>query len=754
MAESVLVAYDCSGSTRNDEKYHEISKQVTSKYRNATFVVWNNTYKKVPYTYLARINDTLDGNGGTLVENVAQAIIDLQFVGKLVLITDGQVCSSGISYCDQLLERHNNITSSEIHIVGEYANMSVSCPFTRMCPHVVYEYQHNETFPTTTNITKDDLDTLAMIDSIQTLAEFDKKYESIHKAITARLMGKQETDQKIHDQVVRLKNRIAEDVSKQHTSSSSDAIVRLTALCKSGFDDALELYKTIVQSYYNQNDVSHEQKLSNLLNITKGGLWNVFSHRLRRAESISEQPVQDIDLSEKPHENSIVCPITFDDENEVAVLIKAVAKGLLETHLEPNQIEDVINCPLNALNYANLVQGIKDSLDVAMSVAALKTADALGTPFETSPLTRAEVSGAIYMGTHETQVNASNWAIGNLLVGEGSKKVGNMDLWYAVFYFVLKQVERFADIMPFATTHMKYRLHHGSIWASMSGQPKYLNVRVPLGVACWMVVSSPMLNLPPNRDMIRAHVWHTNALFELNELFGGNVGDHEQKLRTHATRLKTLYKMLTACKKDKHFHARSMVHYQRCIRLKDGTLIPIDGVCETPNYELAALSMKVHQNLAAEMIDLDVDWVPPTVQPAINWPEYGLNTQTVDHAVRICSATARPYYRLQNNTTWKDNFKKEFKFDLDRCISLHSWYINYVQKYKCYPDFDKFVKYAYQRCLNKQVNTLPAPVAQFIHETIESYQPLTDLIDADEFVRRADASAPIAERIKMESMCV
>lgn len=752
MKHHVLIAYDHSASTSYCNKYHAIAQQVASKYPEAAVVAWNHRYALISHAELTAINRTLKGDGGTQVECVAQALLDMQFCGKLVLITDGEVTESSIEECDTMLRRYDKISEAEVHIVGNHANMSISCPFTRNCPHVVYEYDYGSgTTPCNhVVISSEDIATLDMIDGICTLAEFESKYESIRLALTARMMGKRDIDEKMHDQIVRLKGRIDMDVARRATEHAY-GLPDLVRLCTSDFVGAMEAYKEIAGAYYGGPGKPHENQLADLMNITKAGLRGVFCHRLRRAEEIPDTPMPDVELSEDVSTSGTIfsCPITYDDETEAAILFREVPGGILSA-LEPNHVDDVINCPLNALNYPDVVRSIRDALDMSISVGALKAADALDKPIVVSPLSRARLSGAVLLGAHGSQVAAGNHTLGKLLVGGSvSKKLGNMDLWYAVVYFVLKDTPRFADILPFAEAHMKFRLTHGTTWASMSGQTKYVNVRVPLGVACWMVATSPLLRLPASRDMARAHVWHMDSIFELVRIFGGDLGPDADGLEAHARRLKTVYRLLSECKRDRDSNVKHMRHYQRCVELSDGAIVPLDGPADTPDRELAALSKCVHPNMSCDDVALPFDWVPPEVPFVVSWPDYGLDVKTVKVDTPVCHATARPYFGVPK--TWRESFVDAYKFDASRCIPLHAWYVDYVRKHAAYPECaDDMVKYAYQRCLNRGITTLPAPIMQFADEVVESYQILVSSIDPEEFLRRADRSVCIHHRIAIE----
>jgi hypothetical protein len=756
---SVLIAYDSSGSTNYEQHYHRVVQQLTEEYRNhknLKIISWNSEYKEITFDELRKINQSMCGSGGTAIQLVAEYIITTDFKGKLVLITDGAVAASDIQTCDQYLRHYDKLDFVDVFIIGHYANMSVSCPFTRLCPHKVNTYISGH-LTETVEISPKDIMLLDKIDTLTSEHEFLENYDSIHKALTARMMGKTETDQNIHDKLVKLKNKFQEEQSKAKSNQMQDKIAELSSTY------SISTYQNIINSYYYTSSNDIESKFNELFNITKGGLKSTFCHRLRRADEIQKPEIDELVLTklDEPELETFECPITCEDELDVVILIKE-APALMHL-VEPHQFDDILNCPLNALNYKQLTTAITDTFDLAVGLQALQQAQNINHPITRSPLTRSPLQGGIFLGANKSQAQATNHTIAKMICGLNPggkpKKIGNMNLWYAVIYFLLQNHHRFQDITQYARQHMKWRLQNTTAWASLTGLPQYLNVRVPLGLACWMVTASPLLNLPSKRDMMRAHVFHLDELFHLTALYEAPI---DERCQVHGKRLVALYKLLSICKKDKR-RLDMMIRalYQNC-----DNYIPLDGPAEEDQVtqvlqdlkdtynlvgtkeELVSLHQLVNPNLSAGDIPLSLEFTPTNLQYAIEW-EYGLSRTTIEGHHPICPKTMRPFYYVKDKT-WKDEFISTYK--TDKVFSGHECYIRYVNKYNKYPSVEELINYLYEyHCVNRNYKCLPAPVNQFANEIVEECNKHITDVPVEEFIRITNASMCIADRIKMES---
>lgn len=802
-SEEVLVAYDCSGSTNGSDLYHrttqKIIQELVDKEQSFKIVLWDDRWRTATTEELQKINRMQNGFGGTTVSNVAKAVKLLDFTGKLILITDGQVGTYDIDECDWLLRGDRRFSHVDVYLIKSYngfggePNMSVSCPFTRLCSHDVHyiTYEHNDR----TSITPDDLHILNTIDTIDTLQDFDDKKDSILRALTARMMGKADIDIEIHDQIVRLRKRIVYNIAMNKHDEKPRTWTLLYEKLKStsdsqnvdDWDTCVELYRRFVGEYYNQNSNSFEKDIAELLNISKGGLRTCFSHRLRRASDVQDVLVKDIEQTqEEPDDTDYTCPITLDNEKDVVLLIKDNKPLIGHESMHEKIMEDIINCPLNVLNYPDLCKAILETLDCNISLSAYLQAEESGKPIRKSPFTRSPVSCVLYLGSNTSQVAGTNMAITKILTGQARKKIGNMNLWFAVLYLLMKDKERFADVLPFVEKQMKWRLANTMTFASMSGLTKYPNTRVPLALSCWMVVVSPLLKLKTNQDMVRAHVFHLKYLFELLALTGLYVpSDVLENLKHYAVLLRTMLVMLSMCKKQENkLDVMIRALYQKCIRVEYSQVcgiikrdsyccefvewVPIDGsasstqieqVLKDLNLELASdeligLHAMVSPSLSAENIPLNIDWKPTSLPSySVSWQKYGTEESTVSADIPICPSTCRPYYKTIDEETWEQTAERVYQMRHHDLISANANFIHFVERYDRYPkNHQEFLTYLYYYyVVNRKKNSLPAPIMQFIKEIIDSYSSIVRTIPVEEFKRRTADSLMIEKRLAMET---
>jgi hypothetical protein len=786
-----LVAYDCSGSTGGSYIYHEktqnIVRTLIDNNEDFRIILWDNQWKEASIQALQQINNAKTGFGGTDVSRVADAILQLDFTGKLIIITDGQVSTRDIDRCDYLLEGQLRFTHVDVYLIETCGrpNMSVSCPFTRYCPHKVHTISYTEEDIEVINVSEADIKILDNIDSIDTLQTFCENKDSLLKALTARMMGNANVDTKIHDQLVRLRQRVFKNVMLS-TQDGQTTKQLYDSLKTNEWEKSLDLYRTFVNEYYYNDFKAFDKDIFELLNITKGGLRNTFSHRLRRSDRTDVVLPQDIaeTKEEEPDKIDYTCPITLDNENDVVLLIKENTPLIDDPRMTKKVLDDIFNCPLNALNYSFVCEALVRSFDMSISLQAYLQADAAGRPIGTSPFTRDNLSGVLYLGSNESQVAGTNMTISKMLTGHERKKIGNFNLWFAVIYFLLKDQERLLEIMPFVIKQMQWRMKNTRTFASMTGLSQYPNAHVPLELACWMVVVSPLLKLPTDKDVSRAHVFHLHHLLSLFKLSDLNLPEtHLKQLERYANLIKILYIMLSRCKKQKQRLDMLMkALYQKCIYIETSKTsnliqkgdycnepiqwIPIDGQASQEQVdkvlmelqldgkpdELLGLYNLVDPSLSAENIPFPYDWTPTNIPThAITWPSYGLSEQTTVGYIPICPQTCRPYYHVHHET-WKDQAETVYHMKPEELISANADYIHFVNRYDRYPTTsEEFMTYLYYRYIVHRYKTsLPAPIVQFIREIFDSYAEITTTITPEEFKQRTTDSVFITKRTAME----
>jgi len=824
-AAEVLIAYDCSGSTINVDNYHAVTQRVLSEFGSADaataggvrIVRWDDRWYEISRAELDSINRAKRGYNGTQISAVADAIAALNFKGRLILITDGEVDGSSVDRCDLTLGSlgiADRFTSVDVHIISNAPNLSVSCPFTRHCTHRIQVYNKTNPVPEYTNVVRsEDIALLTNLDSIQTIAAFEEAHDGLLGALTARMMGRGAVDTQIHDQLVRLRARLLAELSRHNTHGVSDDVRALGEV--TDFTEALGVYRGIMEAFYATQTNTLDKRIAHMLNITKGGLRHDFSHRLRRAPEEAETDIAELQVTEAADaadaeaadsdagaadsEAVFNCPILMEDESDVAILIKE--RPPILDGLSAAVVEDLINCPLNALNRPEVVAAISACFDVAVGLPAIQMADKLApvSLTEKSPYTREATIGALYLGANASQAAATDATIARMLTGPSRRRVGNMDLWAAVIWRILadrktNEAVRLSEeaVTPAAERHLRWRLANRTTYASMSGLPGYLNIRVPLGLACWMVTASPFLELPTKRDMVRTHVFHLRPIYDLAQISGMPMPP-SAALERQRLRLVALYRFLGWAKReDAEFRMCVRALYQNCAILDTekhaGVInrsdyckfpvrfVPLDGGASDAQKEavlaecfadLASLGAEeivyiaslVSPNSAADTITLPgpeaavgVPGVPPAA--SVCWPEYGLETTAIKADIPICPATMRPYYYIPPvcEKTWKDALLAAYGTPSTACISANAAYIRFVERFGRFPanadELLVFIYYFY--VVYRDVASLAAPIVQFTTEVYDSYAAVISGTTAEAFNRIAMASMPISVRIEIE----
>jgi len=642
----------------------------------------------------------------------------------------------------------------------------------------VYTYDASGERRTSSVVTATDLEVPRKIAEIATIADFDAAFPSLERAVIAATMGST-GDPSLRDSLLAMKARIQR--ADAHVKSQSDAVTTLNAALDDE-DQAIAAARQVTTEYYcpagseeDPDAPTWSARIARLVSMTEGALRGSFDlsgisaairgDRARRAQTAA--PVSVAAVTESTQIASFVCPITFDTETDVVLLV-ADGPPLL-ADVDKNITKAVCDCPLNLLNYPELVTALKDRLDHPVSLHAFKAAHDVG-PFAESPMTRRPLlAGGICLGASEDASRATGWTLANLFLD--GKLIGNQDLWFAVVWLVAREIPYLRDIVAQLESHMRWRLTAHKTSLSLSGLPEFPTTRVPLRTAVWYVFANPRFVNTPAQDVLRAHLPHIAHLEELYRLAGFTLKDD---IRTHILRLRTMFSMLHWVQRDR-YTLPNLIHAlrQACVQVDTVSckpkFIPIDGppsaeqiaaVCallpqtwsELDIPTLVGLAAMVDPSKSAGDIPLALSWTPPHLEPpTVEWFN-GLEPFPVS-PVQICPATCRPFYHPSVSETWKDAAMRVFKFNdiIKDSVSINETYGNFVCKFQVYPTRDALLTYLYNRkILHGSHTTLPYRIVQFVTEVMEESAPVTSMLEPAEFARRFNASRKISERVAME----
>jgi len=781
-----LVAYDGSGSTGNSKFYHtETQKIISDLPRDTQFLFWDTEGRRISRADLDRINAKCAGYGSTDPAAIAAYVRTSGFTGNLVIITDGQVGS--VSHVDNILPPGIAFESVTAHLIstGGVVNMSVTCPFTRRSPHSVFTYDPSGERRTSSVVTAADLEVPRRIAEIATIADFDSAFPSLERAVIAATMGST-GDPSLRDSLLAMKARIQR--ADAHVKSQSDAVTTLNAILDDE-EQAIAAARQVTHEYYYPAGTEEDPdaptwsaRIARLVSMTEGALRGSFDlsgisaairgDRARRAHTAA--PVSVAAVTESTQIASFVCPITFDTETDVVLLVTDGPPLLAD--VDKNITKAVCDCPLNLLNYPELVTALKARLDHPVSLHAFKAAHDAGLPFAESPMTRQPLlAGGICLGATEDASRATGWMLANLFLD--GKLIGNQDLWFAVVWLVAREIPYLRDIVAQFETQMRWRLTAHKTSLSLSGLPEFPTTRVPLRTAVWYVFANPRFVGAPTQDVLRAHMPHLAHLEELYRLAGFTLKDD---VRAHILRLRVMFSMLHWVQRDRYTLPNLMLALrQACVQVGDVVqsfertpkFIPIDGpptadqlaavrALLPPTWNeldvptLVGLAALVDPSKSAGDIPLALSWTPPPLAPPVVEWFNGLNPFPAS-PVLICPATCRPFYHPASASaeTWKDAAMRVFKFnDIAKdSVSINETYGNFVSKFGVYPTRDALLTYLYnRRVLHGSHTTLPHRIDQFIAEVIDESASITSVLAPAEFARRFNSSRKITERVAME----
>ena len=244
------------------------------------------------------------------------------------------------------------------------------------------------------------------------------KADSIENAVVAKCIMRRDVLDLRRD-LAAMRNRITLDIASKH---SFDSRAMLESMESGNQTKAFEeLGKLIGQ--YNAPPAEFTRRMNYLLRISGGALRSVYSIkgvntvRYRLAEKVEDIPIFGLEDVEPEQCNAkFECPISYEDEADPCILVVAPSTPLAET-LNKQRMDLISNNPLNALSLDDFTTLFIKHIDHAISLKSLRSAEEMGMPITTSPLTRRKVIGAITLGATDSHCRAANFTIARLISG-------------------------------------------------------------------------------------------------------------------------------------------------------------------------------------------------------------------------------------------------------------------------------------------------------------------------------------------------
>ena len=800
-------AIDYSGSTQGEKFYHENIKDILSKKyeNNDEIIVWDHNSKYITFNDYMKINNNLEGFGGTNPKCIFSSIFEKHkkvIYDEFVLITDGQIYEKEVEECSELIE--NNKTNFipnyvEVYLIGNKnsTNLSVVCPFTRYSSSKTILKSPDENEDNIINeVSADDLNILKKIKDISTLVDFNKNYESIEKAFIARLLGTK-GDIELRKEVLLMQRRINKNLAKEVKTEKKTTLLDDLLLKDQNFELATN---ELCNNFNIIATTDFSQKINLLIRMSDGALKQMFNinelqtfrkNIASNTKNVEINDIENIDIESSVKDIKFECPISAENETDPTILLtlpneNEELKPLL-LGFEKVSLEKILNCPLNALYNEDFVNKIKLYIDHPISLKTLREAEEKGYPFEKSPITRKKIIGAITLGESEEHIKCANYNLMKLLTG--GKNLGDRNLWFVVIWILVKKgiFPYLKDIEPFIKAQVIYRMKNYTTSISLSGLSNLPQNKVLYITAAWSCLMSPFIidKIPSNCNLFNVHLTHYKELVDIINLFNLQLPKNFEKF---ANRMVVFSYLLYFFKRNTKLlenyvnglkYNTIIVNVDESSPLNAGGIvgevfIPIDGEINEENRmkciqklpkiclefinekkisidELSWLMsfVNVQKQLSDikinDIVHLDEKDIPkPTINS--NWKRYDDNIDKFNQ-VKISPKTLRPYYQINEKETWKDSLSKIVDINLT-IISGHKEYGNFIIHYDKYPTLDEYLLLLYRKY--KREITLPKYIQKYAQSLFNEYEKVIKDISVEQFKIIFNKSASIKERIEME----
>ena len=800
-------AIDYSGSTQGEKFYHENIKDILSKKyeNNDEIIVWDHNSKYITFNDYMKINNNLEGFGGTNPKCIFSSIFEKHkkvIYDEFVLITDGQIYEKEVEECSELIE--NNKTNFipnyvEVYLIGNKnsTNLSVVCPFTRYSSSKTILKSPDENEDNIINeVSADDLNILKKIKDISTLVDFNKNYESIEKAFIARLLGTK-GDIELRKEVLLMQRRINKNLAKEVKTEKKTTLLDDLLLKDQNFELATN---ELCNNFNIIATTDFSQKINLLIRMSDGALKQMFNinelqtfrkNIASNTKNVEINDIENIDIESSVKDIKFECPISAENETDPTILLtlpneNEELKPLL-LGFEKVSLEKILNCPLNALYNDDFINKIKLYIDHPISLKTLREAEEKGYPFEKSPITRKTIIGAITLGESEEHVKCADYNLMKLLTG--GKNLGDRNLWFVVIWILVKKgiFPYLKDIEPFIKAQVIYRMKNYTTSISLSGLSNLPQNKVLYITAAWSCLMSPFIidKIPSNCNLFNVHLTHYKELVDIINLFNLQLPKNFEKF---ANRMVVFSYLLYFFKRNTKLfenyvnglkYNTIIVNVDESSPLNAGGIvgevfIPIDGEINEENRmkciqklpkiclefinekkisidELSWLMsfVNVQKQLSDikinDIVHLDEKDIPkPTINS--NWKRYDDNIDKFNQ-VKISPKTLRPYYQINEKETWKDSLSKIVDINLT-IISGHKEYGNFIIHYDKYPTLDEYLLLLYRKY--KREITLPKYIQKYAQSLFNEYEKVIKDISVEQFKIIFNKSASIKERIEME----
>ena len=218
-----LFAIDCSISITGNKVYFNKLNQLRRQYYNSLrgdkFYTWGSSYY---YKTESEMDSFIKNEKGYDRSRHSHYISEIGKENKdenfehLIIVTDGSVDYGQIDESDRKVHQYGlKYSFVSNYIIGSDGDESVGCPYSRICPGIIYMINDNGEERKQLSLSREVQRTLNDINCINNWNNFKSKYENLFKAIREFLLVEGE-DEDLKQKLKKLKSRIHDAGSEQN----------------------------------------------------------------------------------------------------------------------------------------------------------------------------------------------------------------------------------------------------------------------------------------------------------------------------------------------------------------------------------------------------------------------------------------------------------------------------------------------------------------------------------------------------------
>eukprot|EP00833_Pecoramyces_ruminatium_P005300 jgi/Orpsp1_1/1179332/evm.model.c7180000068922.1 len=783
-------AIDYSYSTYHETFYHtNVRSILNSKFEDGDeIIIWDTKSKFISKSEYDEINRTRDGNGCTdpkcIFDTIFSKYSNINY-SEFILISDGEIYDIGVEELDRKVQENKNkfkCDYTEVYLLGSHANLSIACPFTRFSPSKTIVKNGSEK-DQIIEVSDADLKTIEQIDKINTLDEFNDKFDSLEKAFVARCLGT-DGDIELRKSVLLMQKRInANNVKKpENINDKIDQLLIQDKNYDEAKEEAVKCFSSILSNDF-------QSRINLLIRMCDGGLKQIFDiNKLQTFRELTAyyipvnevDDIQNLDIQTTVQDSTWECPISIDNEIDPMILI-TVEDAVEDSNFNPLLIgfdkhvtEKIINSPLNAMYIPEFLEKLKSCIDHSISLKNYRASLSTSNPITKSPFTRKKIIGAIPLGENQEHVNAANWSLMKLITG--GKDLGDKNLWFFVIYLMIKNglLPYLNEIEPFVKAQVLYRFQNYRTSISLSGLSNLPQTKVLYPTAAWTCLISPFLipKIPQYMNLFFIHLIHYRELLEILKLYDiqlpssfQSFADRSEVLSRLLSFFKKNPKLLVMYKKGLNYSTIS-IHIDENSPMKYSGMygdlfIPVDGeINDEERLKCIQGLPKICTDFVNEgRITLDeLSWLLNFVDVQKNFSEMNVtalidgmnesdkNKKKVSNFwkawddnidkfnVKISKNTCRPFYYVRSGVSWEMELRNVIHASRP-ILSFDKYFGCFVESYNQYPTKDEYILYLYKRaCLGIHISsTLPKKVRQFTDQVFNRYQEVMNMYSPKAF---------------------